>query len=144
MPTETRPRRRWRDGAESSATPNIGRAAQLAAQEIGCQPKTAAHHISEVKFVAAAIVRAYRRTADEAGLEAFLRPIRQAQEGSPREVTDELVLDEQTADSREDEAEVAYLRNPTPATRDTWIRQLRRQAALTSALADALEAERES
>lgn len=110
----------------------------MIADELRRKPRTIAHYLDEIPDLYAALLGALQRAGDHVRKDAFLRRSQAA--CPPPALTNELLLDKSEADAEENVARDAYELERTPATCSTLIRRLRKEAALATAVADALEA----
>lgn len=121
---------------------HFSRIAIGAAKRLGCSPRAAQDWLHTARERVAAFVAEALAQGDHVTVQDQLAPIHHAMgQGRPAYTTD-LLLDKAEADADEDVSRTAYLATMGAAERDTEIKRLRKEAALATALADALEAVR--
>lgn len=120
--------------------PKRDRVAEALARRLSLLPSSARQIlVGSLNYRVAEVIGAFDDAHEVERRERWLLPIRAAFERLAEEsLTRALVIRAQQADASEDVAESAYLTDPSPATRDAWIRALDQQAATNLALRMAL------
>jgi hypothetical protein len=122
--------RSWRHGGRGHLTAKIPRASFPLAETIGCQPKTAAHYLAKIGFLATAAIHAYQRSGDQVGLARLLHQVDAARAGIPSlPLTDALERTAVQAAHEHVEAIVAYAQEPNVANRRQLLRSIDRECA---------------
>jgi hypothetical protein len=138
--TQPRTASRWGHDAGAPRYTKMSRIAVAACTELRCSPRTAQDWFHTSSQRVAAFVR--QCVGDPVALSRLLAPIHAAQRAVALPLTDALLLDLSEANAAEHVARDAYELTRGAVERDTEIRKLHKEAALATAVADALTAVR--
>ena len=132
--------------AGTGDSPHRDRVAVALSRHLGILPSAAGQVLKgQLNYRVRSVILAFNEANEPERRNRWLAPILAALQGVASEpLSRELVIRAQQADAMEEAAESAYHTDPSPGTRECWIRALDHQLTTTLALRDALVRERQA